>query len=255
MNKLRHSSCHTSPTMIRESRIRSASLTNRRSGISPAPSRLGWRVCIATTSGSGTRRPIPQGRAAPFRRPAAAGTLGRGRGGYSRQRRRLDRHSAHRRAARHTQGPLGPAATSASVGVTDGRGAGSRCRMLLTRVDRQPHKAPGVSGSTGATRGPSAAIDGHGRPSTAITSQPALKPLSCRSTVRQQLSSMVIPRLPVLRRLVRRFESCRGHSAKVSATRASSSLRDLTLVLREPLPRAAGPPTGQGAPPSSPLRW
>jgi hypothetical protein len=35
--------------------MRSASLTSRRSGISPAPSRLGWRVCMATTSGRGTR--------------------------------------------------------------------------------------------------------------------------------------------------------------------------------------------------------
>ena len=40
---------------MREGRIRSASFTSRRSGISPAPSRLGWRVCIATTSGNGTR--------------------------------------------------------------------------------------------------------------------------------------------------------------------------------------------------------
>ena len=55
MSRSRHSSCRTSPTTIREGRIRSASLTSRRSGISPAPSRLGWRVCMATTSGSGTR--------------------------------------------------------------------------------------------------------------------------------------------------------------------------------------------------------
>lgn len=34
--------------------MRSASLTRRRSGISPAPSRLGCRVCIETTSGNGT---------------------------------------------------------------------------------------------------------------------------------------------------------------------------------------------------------
>ena len=55
ISRSRHSSCRTSPTTIREGRIRSASLTRRRSGISPVPSRLGWRVCIATTSGSGTR--------------------------------------------------------------------------------------------------------------------------------------------------------------------------------------------------------
>ena len=40
--------------MIREGRIRNASLTSRRNGISPVPSRFGCRVCIATTSGSGT---------------------------------------------------------------------------------------------------------------------------------------------------------------------------------------------------------
>ena len=51
----RHSSCRTSPTTMREGRIRSASFTSRRSGVSPAPSRLGKRVCIATMSGSGTR--------------------------------------------------------------------------------------------------------------------------------------------------------------------------------------------------------
>jgi hypothetical protein len=55
ISRSRHSSWRTSPTTIREGRIRSASLTSRRSGISPAPSRLGWRVCIETTSGSGTR--------------------------------------------------------------------------------------------------------------------------------------------------------------------------------------------------------
>ena len=32
--------------------MRSASLTSRRSGISPAPSRFGWRVCMETTSGA-----------------------------------------------------------------------------------------------------------------------------------------------------------------------------------------------------------
>ena len=47
--------CRTSPTTMREGRIRSASFTSRRSGASPAPSWLGERVCIATRSGSGTR--------------------------------------------------------------------------------------------------------------------------------------------------------------------------------------------------------
>jgi hypothetical protein len=37
-------------------RLMSASFTRRRSGISPAPSRFGWRVCIETTLGSGTRK-------------------------------------------------------------------------------------------------------------------------------------------------------------------------------------------------------
>ncbi|WP_369800000.1 hypothetical protein [Modestobacter sp. Leaf380] len=55
MSRYRHSSWRTSPTTRREGRIRSAFFTRRRSGVSPAPSRLGWRVCIATTSGSGTR--------------------------------------------------------------------------------------------------------------------------------------------------------------------------------------------------------
>ncbi len=55
MRRSRHSSCRTSPTMIRSGRIRSASLTSRRSLTSPVPSRFGCRVCIATTSGSGTR--------------------------------------------------------------------------------------------------------------------------------------------------------------------------------------------------------
>ena len=53
-SRSRHSSCRTSPTMRRDGRIRSASLTRRRSGISPVPSRFGCRVCIATTSGSRT---------------------------------------------------------------------------------------------------------------------------------------------------------------------------------------------------------
>src|SRR3954447_11152162 len=55
IRRSRHSSWRTSPTTIREGRIRSASLTSRRSGISPVPSRFAWRVCMATTSGSGTR--------------------------------------------------------------------------------------------------------------------------------------------------------------------------------------------------------
>ena len=54
MSRSRHSSWRTSPTMMRSGRIRSASLTRRRSRTSPVPSRLGCRVCIATTSGSGT---------------------------------------------------------------------------------------------------------------------------------------------------------------------------------------------------------
>ncbi len=41
--------------MIRDGRIRRASLTSLRSWISPVPSRLAWRVCIDTTSGNGTR--------------------------------------------------------------------------------------------------------------------------------------------------------------------------------------------------------
>ena len=45
------SSWRTSPTIIRLGRIRSASLTRRRSRISPWPSRFGCRVCMATTSG------------------------------------------------------------------------------------------------------------------------------------------------------------------------------------------------------------
>ena len=39
--------------MIRDGRIRSASLTRRRSGTSPVPSRLGWRHCMLATSRSG----------------------------------------------------------------------------------------------------------------------------------------------------------------------------------------------------------
>ena len=52
MSRSRHSSWRTSPTTSRDGRIRSASLTSRRSAISPVPSRLACRVCIATTSGS-----------------------------------------------------------------------------------------------------------------------------------------------------------------------------------------------------------
>src|SRR3954451_8139422 len=59
ISRSRHSSWRTSPTRIREGRIRRASFTSRRSGISPAPSRFGWRVCMETTSGSGTRRGRP----------------------------------------------------------------------------------------------------------------------------------------------------------------------------------------------------
>jgi hypothetical protein len=39
--------------MMREGRMRSASLTSRRSGTSPVPSRLGWRHCIEATSRNG----------------------------------------------------------------------------------------------------------------------------------------------------------------------------------------------------------
>ena len=53
MSRSRLSSWRTSPTMMRDGRIRSASLTSRRSGISPVPSRLGWRHCIDATSRSG----------------------------------------------------------------------------------------------------------------------------------------------------------------------------------------------------------
>ena len=45
------SSCRTSPTTNRDGRMRSASLINRRKGISPVPSRLACRVCSATQSG------------------------------------------------------------------------------------------------------------------------------------------------------------------------------------------------------------
>jgi hypothetical protein len=54
MSRSRHSCWRTSPTMTRDGRIRSASFTSARRVISPVPSRLGCRVCRATTSGSGT---------------------------------------------------------------------------------------------------------------------------------------------------------------------------------------------------------
>jgi hypothetical protein len=54
ISRSRLSAWRTSPTMIRDGRIRRASLTRRRSGISPVPSRLGCRHCIDTTSRSGT---------------------------------------------------------------------------------------------------------------------------------------------------------------------------------------------------------
>ncbi len=43
----------SSPMMIREGGIRSASLTNRRRGTSPTPPRLGWRHCMLAKSQSG----------------------------------------------------------------------------------------------------------------------------------------------------------------------------------------------------------
>ncbi len=43
-----------------EGRIRNASFTSRRSGV-PALSRLGWRVCMETPSGNGTRSSKLQG--------------------------------------------------------------------------------------------------------------------------------------------------------------------------------------------------
>ena len=54
MSRSRHSSWRTSPTISRAGRIRSASFTSRRKGISPVPSRLACRVCMATTSGRQT---------------------------------------------------------------------------------------------------------------------------------------------------------------------------------------------------------
>ena len=52
ISRSRHSSARTSPTIIRLGRIRRASFTRCRSRISPVPSRLACRVCIATQSGS-----------------------------------------------------------------------------------------------------------------------------------------------------------------------------------------------------------
>ena len=54
INRSRHSSCRTSPTISRDGRIRSASFTRRRSGISPGALQVGCRVCMPTTSGSGS---------------------------------------------------------------------------------------------------------------------------------------------------------------------------------------------------------
>ena len=45
------SACRTSPTIKRVGRIRNASRIKRRKGISPVPSKLASRVCIAIQSG------------------------------------------------------------------------------------------------------------------------------------------------------------------------------------------------------------
>ena len=50
ISRSRDSASRTSPTTSRSGRIRSASLISRRSVISPVPSRLGWRHCMATVS-------------------------------------------------------------------------------------------------------------------------------------------------------------------------------------------------------------
>ncbi len=55
MRRSRLSACRTSPTTMREGRIRSASFTRRRSGISPVPSSDGCRHCIEATSRWGMR--------------------------------------------------------------------------------------------------------------------------------------------------------------------------------------------------------
>ncbi len=54
ISRSKASSARTSPTMRRSGRIRSASVTSRRSRTSPVPSRLDCRHCSATQSGSGT---------------------------------------------------------------------------------------------------------------------------------------------------------------------------------------------------------
>lgn len=53
MRRSRLSAWRTSPTMMREGRIRSASFTRRLRGTSPVPSRLGCRHCIDATSRRG----------------------------------------------------------------------------------------------------------------------------------------------------------------------------------------------------------
>ena len=55
MRRSRLSAWRTSPTMIRDGRMRSASLTRRRSGMSPVPSSDGCRHCIDATSRCGIR--------------------------------------------------------------------------------------------------------------------------------------------------------------------------------------------------------
>ncbi|CAN5546176.1 hypothetical protein BH18ACT8_BH18ACT8_08200 [soil metagenome] len=50
-SRSRHSSARTSPTMIRDGRIRNDCFTSSRSRISPVPSRPAGRVCSATQSG------------------------------------------------------------------------------------------------------------------------------------------------------------------------------------------------------------
>ncbi len=54
ISRSRLSAWRTSPTTIREGRMRRASLTRRRSGISPVPSSEDWRHCMAATSRSGS---------------------------------------------------------------------------------------------------------------------------------------------------------------------------------------------------------
>ncbi len=64
---------------IREGRIRSASLTSRRSRIPPVPSRLGWRTCRPTTSGSGSFSAVPGPARPSFRLPPSPPQGGPGR--------------------------------------------------------------------------------------------------------------------------------------------------------------------------------